>query len=62
MRHVSTSTMIRCLLGCIGTQDLTRWETEFVQNLNELLEAGKVTRLTDNQVNTLDRLYRKHFA
>jgi hypothetical protein len=54
--------MITSLIGCVGTKDLTPWETEFVQSLYERMEAGQVTRLTDNQVGTLERLYRRHFA
>ncbi len=54
--------MIRCLMGCVGTKDLTSWESEFVQHLREMMDAGNVARLTNNQVTTLERLYRKHFA
>lgn len=62
MRMVSTSVMIQQLESLTETNDLNDWEKQFVRNLANRLEAGEVTRLTDNQVEKLDELYRKHFA
>jgi len=58
----STTTMIRRLEGMLGTKDLSDWEQGFVETLVAKLEAGEVTKLTDRQVETLERLHGKHFA
>jgi hypothetical protein len=59
---VSTATMIEHLSGLLDTKDLNEWETGFVRNLHERAQSGQVTSLTEKQVETLDRLYKKHFA
>ena len=61
-RTVSTTTMIRRLEGMLGTKDLSDWEQGFVETLVEKLDAGKVTSLTERQVETLERLHGRHFA
>lgn len=61
-RMTSTNTMIDRLAGCLGTGDLSQWEEGFVRSLVERKEAGQVTRLTERQIETLDRLHSKHFA
>jgi len=59
----STTTMIRRLSGLLDTRDLTEWEQQFVHHsLVEKLNAGKVTSLTERQVETLERLHGRHFA
>lgn len=58
----STSTMIERLSGCLGTGDLTEWEETFVHRLIERNEAGQITRLSERQVEHLDRLHAKHFG
>jgi len=58
----STTTMIRRLEGMLGTRDLSDWEQGFVETLVAKLEAGEVTKLTERQVETLERLHGKHFA
>ncbi|MGF6806251.1 hypothetical protein OKW30_001377 [Paraburkholderia sp. Clong3] len=62
MRHVSTTEMIQRLSGLLGTDDLNGWEQTFVTNLQRFVSAGKVTELTDKQVERLDELHAKHFA
>lgn len=59
---VSTTTMIRRLSGMLDTRDLSEWEQQFVRSLVEKLDAGKVTSLTERQVETLERLHGRHFA
>ncbi|WP_228937448.1 hypothetical protein [Paraburkholderia saeva] len=54
--------MIEKLVGMLGTDDLTEWETSFVQSLQRRLADGQVTALTERQVETLDRLHNNHFA
>lgn len=58
---VSTTTMIRRLSGMLDTRDLSEWEQQFVRSLVEKLDAGRVTSLTDRQVETLERLHGRHF-
>ncbi len=58
----STTTMIRRLSGMLDTRDLSEWEQQFVRSLVEKLDAGKVTSLTERQVETLERLHGRHFA
>ncbi|MGF6697652.1 hypothetical protein OKW38_002264 [Paraburkholderia sp. MM5496-R1] len=62
MRHVSTTEMIQRLSGLLGTNDLTEWEQGFVRQLDAIRSAGRVTSLTDKQVERLDELHAKHFA
>jgi hypothetical protein len=62
MRHVSTAVMIEKLVGMLGTDDLSDWETTFVKSLQQRLAEGQVTSLTERQVDALDRLHNKHFA
>lgn len=59
---VSTTTMIRRLSGLLDTRDLSEWEQQFVESLVAKLDAGKVTSLTERQVETLERLHGRHFA
>lgn len=59
---VSTATMIQRLRGMLGTKDLSEWEQRFVESLVEKLDAGRVTSLTERQVETLERLHGRHFA
>lgn len=59
---VSTTIMIQRLEGCMGTGDLSDWEEQFVRSLVQLLESGEVTRLSEKQLDILERLYGRHFA
>jgi len=54
--------MIRRLSGMLDTRDLSEWEQQFVRSLVEKLDAGRVTSLTDRQVEILERLHGKHFT
>lgn len=62
MKHVSTATMIERLASLLGTNDLTEWEQGFVRQLDEIRTGGRVTSLSDKQVDRLDELHSKHFA
>jgi hypothetical protein len=61
-RIVSTSHMIEQLEGLVGTTDLTPWEADFLSSLIAKKNLGQVTSLTANQLEVLERIYRKHFA
>ncbi|KVT91907.1 hypothetical protein WK59_04000 [Burkholderia ubonensis] len=62
MRLYSTSTMIERLTGLLDTRDLTEWKQEFVRKLDAIRLSGRVTDLSDKQVERLDELHNKHFA
>lgn len=62
MRHVSTTEMIKRLCGLLDTNDLSEWQQGFVRQLDAIRSAGKVTSLTDKQVDRLDELHAKHFV
>ena len=59
---LSTSQMIDRLAAMVGTNDLSDWETRFVQSLINRKQAGQVTSLTEKQLEVLERLHGKHFA
>lgn len=54
--------MIQRLEGMLDTSDLNAWEQDFVTRLSELLASGQVLKLSDKQVEALDKLHAKHFA
>lgn len=63
MRTVSLNTMIEQLDGLNETADLNDWESGFVGSIVERTHGGKVcTALTERQIDTIERLYQKHFA
>ena len=64
MMVVSVGTMIEQLDGLRDTEDLTEWEQGFVTNVLETyLKARKNTQqLTAKQVETVERIWAKHFA
>jgi hypothetical protein len=62
MRHVSTTVMIQRLSGLLDTKDLNDWEQQFVTSLQQRMQAGEVTKLSDKQVERLDELHSKHFS
>lgn len=50
------------LSGMLGTRDLSAWEEGFVSNVCEQCGDGNTSRLTEKQVEVLERIYGKHFA
>ena len=51
------------LSGLLGTEDLTPWEEEFVDSINDRTKAGKdTTGLSEKQAEIVERLWRKNFA
>lgn len=59
---ISVGTMIKQLGGLTGTDDLSDWENEFVGSIIDKTQDGKVTgTLSDRQVQTVERIWRKHF-
>jgi hypothetical protein len=59
----SVANMIQQLDGMTGTNDLSRWEQEFVASVFKQSREGKeTTRLTSKQIEIIERLYTKHFG
>ena len=59
----SIGATIEQLSGMLGTDDLNEWETGFVESIVERIGDRKDTsRLSEKQVETAERIWRKHFA
>lgn len=58
-------TKLRQLKPLIGTTHVTDWENRFlgdvVPKALSMAEAGQVMRLTDNQLDVIDKVYYQHF-
>lgn len=67
----STAQKIKQCTGLIGTSDVTPWEDQFLRDMEDRLIAYEgsanngdraALRLSDKQLDTLDRIHGKHFA
>jgi hypothetical protein len=59
----SIGTQIKQLSALVGGEDLTEWENEFVESVNERSKHGTHTSgLSEKQVEIIARIYRKHFG
>jgi hypothetical protein len=59
----SIGAMIQQLEGMLGTDDLSQWESEFVASVAERSAGGALTnRLSEKQVDVVNRIYGKHFG
>lgn len=59
----SLNTMVKQCAGLIDTKDVTDWENGFLKSVVATTKEGKDTsRLTEPQVNSLERIYGKHFS
>jgi hypothetical protein len=59
----SLGAKINQLTGLVGTKDLTKWETEFVNSVGRRTGDGEHTQpLTDNQISKIEQLYDRHFG
>jgi hypothetical protein len=60
---LSTTQMIRRLQGMVGSKDLSDWESGFVESLAEkFVDTDKITKLSERQLEVLERLHGKHFG
>lgn len=62
MGMTSTAAMVTKLEGCQGTGDLTEWEEGFVEKMVRLRDDGRLTSISEKQVETLEQLHNKHFG
>lgn len=59
----SLNQMIKQLNGLIDTEDLTDWENNFVGDIVEKTQDGEICgTMSDRQVTTIERIWRRHFA
>lgn len=59
----SVGAMIKQLHPMVGTDDLTGWEKEFVESVFKQSGDGiDTTYLSVNQIDTIHRIYTKHFG
>lgn len=59
----SLGAMVKQLAGMLGTDDLNEWETDFVQHVYDQSGEGEdTTYLSTKQVETISRIYNKHFG
>lgn len=60
---VSLGTMVKQLSALIDTKDVTEWENGFIESVVFKTAFGSNTRsLTEKQIETIERLWEKHFA
>lgn len=59
----SIAQMIEQCEGLIDTKDVSAWENSFLKSIkNQAADGSNTPRLSDKQVEVLDRIYNKHFA
>lgn len=59
----SIGSKIKQITGLLGTDDLTEWEGNFVQNIkNTSGDGARTTHLTSKQVEIVERIHSKHFV
>ncbi len=62
-REISIGTMIKQINGLRGTDDVNTWEDNFIMCINtESINGTQTTRLSENKVNKIEQIYRRHFA
>jgi hypothetical protein len=60
---ISVGTMIRQIEGLHDTGDVTEWENGFIESVVTKTQSGNDTRgLSEKQIETVERIWRKHFA
>ena len=64
MRTVSIGTMIEQLHGLLGTGDLSDWEDGFVTSVHQKYEwwNKNTQHFSGKQVETIEKIWAKHFA
>lgn len=59
----STNLMLEKAKGLVDTHDVTDWENGFLKSvLERAREGARPDLLSEKQVETLERIYAKHFA
>lgn len=59
----SVGAKVKQLAGLLGTRDVTEWEDGFIQSIVARTNEGEDTsRLSGPQLDTIERMWSKHFA
>lgn len=59
----SLNTMVQRVSGLLDTNDLSDWESDFVQSIVIKTHDGRnTTGSTEKQIDVLERIFNKHFA
>lgn len=59
----SLNTMVKRCSGLIDTNDVSDWESDFLQSIVERTNEGdNTTSLTEKQIDVLERIFNKHFS
>lgn len=59
----STNIMVKKCAGLIDTTDITDWENDFLKNVVEVSQNGdRPDLLSAPRVESLERIYNKHFG
>lgn len=54
---------VQMVCGLEGTSDVTLWESNFLASIYQRTNNGKdCSGLTEKQIETIERIYSKHFA
>lgn len=60
---ISINAQIKRIAGLAGTKDVTPWESGFIDSIVTKTSDGKdVSRLTEKQIEHIERIHNKHFA
>ena len=60
---LSLSTMVKKIAGLAHTQDVSEWESQFIDSIVARTDGGKnTTALSEKQVEIVERIHGKHFA
>lgn len=63
MTERSVGSKLEMIHGLSGTADLTQWETEFVKSCwAHSFSATKTSSLSGKQVETIENIWKRHFA
>jgi hypothetical protein len=56
----SLGKQIELLSGLVGTKDVSEWESNFIESVEK--HKSDTSRLTEKQVEIIERLHNQHFA
>jgi hypothetical protein len=60
---VSLGTKVKQISALIDTKDVNEWENGFIESVVTKTQSGNDTRgLSEKQIETVERIWRKHFA
>ena len=45
----------------VGTDDLTEWESKFMESVYDKLDGKSTTYVSSKQADVVEKLYKKHF-